>query len=206
LTVGRTKRCTCVSIWVPPRMRRNALGGGGVTYFKLGVGWCSYDASTEGHFLIFDPALWSVAPHTFSLVQPCVNNYTVVYTHKQYSIQYSYSLRWGGGGLMGFWASKSLSWPIFWWWHFALPSVSLVFLWCRKGGDMGQGGGGGDEWRLENKDSRRAGPAKCNKTPHKSLKTATGPKAVVQKWVYRWFCAYIVFTEWKNVNVEYDII
>jgi len=45
-----------VSIWVPPRMRRNALGGG-VTYFKLGVGWCSYDASTEGHFLIFDPAL-----------------------------------------------------------------------------------------------------------------------------------------------------
>jgi hypothetical protein len=24
--------------------------GGGVTYFKLGVGWCSYDASTPGGF------------------------------------------------------------------------------------------------------------------------------------------------------------
>jgi hypothetical protein len=190
----------------PPTHAQKCLGGGGVTYFKLGVGWCSYDASTEGHFLIFDPALWSVAPHTFSLVQPCVNNYTVVYTHKQYSIQYSYSLRWGGGGLMGFWASKSLSWPIFWWWHFALPSVSLVFLWCRKGGDMGQGGGGvtNGDWRTRT----RGGPARQNATrhPHKSLKTATGPKAVVQKWVYRWFCAYIVFTKWKNVNVEYDII
>ncbi len=29
-------------------MRSNAVGG--VTYFKLGVGWCSYDASTEFHF------------------------------------------------------------------------------------------------------------------------------------------------------------
>jgi hypothetical protein len=51
----------------------------------------------------------------------------------------------------------------------------------QKGGGTWVKGGGGDEWRLENKDSRRAGPAKCNKTPHKSLKTATGPKAVVQK-------------------------
>ncbi len=34
-----------MSIWVPPRM--HSYGGGvGVTYFKLGVGWCSYDAST----------------------------------------------------------------------------------------------------------------------------------------------------------------
>jgi hypothetical protein len=41
----------------PPTHAHKCLGGGGVTYFKLGVGWCSYDASTEGHFLIFDPAL-----------------------------------------------------------------------------------------------------------------------------------------------------
>ncbi len=27
-------------------MRSNAVGGGGYLYFKLGVGWCSYDAST----------------------------------------------------------------------------------------------------------------------------------------------------------------
>ncbi len=27
-------------------MRSKDVGGGGVTYFKLGVGWCSYDAST----------------------------------------------------------------------------------------------------------------------------------------------------------------
>jgi hypothetical protein len=33
-------------------MRSNAVGGGGVTYFKLGVGWCSYDASTSEHFAI----------------------------------------------------------------------------------------------------------------------------------------------------------
>jgi hypothetical protein len=44
LTVGRTKGCTYMS---PPRMRSNAVGGGGgVLYFKLGVGRCSYDAST----------------------------------------------------------------------------------------------------------------------------------------------------------------
>ena len=31
----------------PPRMRSNAVGGGGgILYFKLGVGRCSYDAST----------------------------------------------------------------------------------------------------------------------------------------------------------------
>ncbi len=42
LTVERTKRCTYVS---PPRMRSNAVGGGG-TVLKLGVGRCSYDAST----------------------------------------------------------------------------------------------------------------------------------------------------------------
>jgi hypothetical protein len=206
LTVGRTKRCTCVSIWVPPRMRRNALGGGGVTYFKLGVGWCSYDASTEGHFLIFDPALWSVAPHTFSLVQPCVNNYTVVYTHKQYSIQYSYSLRWGGGGLWG--SGPPSPYPG----QFFDDDILLCLLWvlsfygAERGGTWVKGGGGvtNGDWRTRT----RGGPARQNATrhPHKSLKTATGPKAVVQKWVYRWFCAYIVFTKWKNVNVEYDII
>jgi hypothetical protein len=32
-------------------MRSNAVGGG-VTYFKLGVGWCSYDASTLYKFEI----------------------------------------------------------------------------------------------------------------------------------------------------------
>jgi hypothetical protein len=120
--------------------------GGGVTYFKLGVGWCSYDASTEGHFLIFDPALWSVAPHTFSLVQPCVNNYTVVYTHKQYSIQYSYSLRWGGGGLWG--SGPPSPYPG----QFFDDDILLCLLWvlsfygAERGGDMGQGGGG---WRME---------------------------------------------------------
>ncbi len=31
----------------PPRMRSNGVGGGGLLYFKLGVGWCSYDASTR---------------------------------------------------------------------------------------------------------------------------------------------------------------
>jgi hypothetical protein len=139
--------------------------GGGVTYFKLGVGWCSYDASTEGHFLIFDPALWSVAPHTFSLVQPCVNNYTVVYTHKQYSIQYSYSLRWGGGGAYGV---LGLQVPIlanFLMMTFCFAFCESCLSMVQKGGGHGSRGGGGDEWRLENKDSRRAGPAKCNKTP-----------------------------------------
>jgi hypothetical protein len=29
----------------PPRMRSNAVGGGGL-YFMLGVGGCNYDAST----------------------------------------------------------------------------------------------------------------------------------------------------------------
>jgi hypothetical protein len=45
MTVG-TKRCICASICVPPRMRSNAVGGGGLMYSELGVGWCSYDAST----------------------------------------------------------------------------------------------------------------------------------------------------------------
>ncbi len=35
LTVGRTKGCTCVSIWVPPRMRSNAVGGGGTCTLSL---------------------------------------------------------------------------------------------------------------------------------------------------------------------------
>jgi hypothetical protein len=37
LTVGRTKRCTHVSIYVPPRMRSNAVGGGG--YCTLSLAW-----------------------------------------------------------------------------------------------------------------------------------------------------------------------
>ena len=156
-----------VHVWAygsPHACAEMPWGGGGVTYFKLGGGWCSYDASTEGHFLIFDPALWSVAPHTFSLVQPCVNNYTVVYTHKQYSIQYSYSLRWGGGGLWG--SGPPSPYPG----QFFDDDILLCLLWvlsfygAERGGTWVKGGGG-DEWRLENKDSRRAGPAKCNKTP-----------------------------------------
>ena len=52
MTVGRTKRCICASICVPPRMRSNAVGGGGgLLYFELGVGWCSYDASTNYNFV-----------------------------------------------------------------------------------------------------------------------------------------------------------
>jgi hypothetical protein len=51
------------------------------------------------HVGIFDPALRTVDPLTFSLVQlspiPCVNKYTV----------YTYIVRKGGGG-MGFWASE----------------------------------------------------------------------------------------------------
>jgi hypothetical protein len=43
LTVGETKRCRYMS---PPRMRSNAVGGGGGTILDLGVGRCSYDAST----------------------------------------------------------------------------------------------------------------------------------------------------------------
>jgi hypothetical protein len=33
-------------------MRSNAVGG--VTYFKLGVGWCSYDASTKRSFSVIE--------------------------------------------------------------------------------------------------------------------------------------------------------
>jgi hypothetical protein len=32
-------------------MRSNAVGGGGVLYFKLGVGRCSYDASTRSLYI-----------------------------------------------------------------------------------------------------------------------------------------------------------
>jgi hypothetical protein len=35
----------------PPRMRSNAVGGG-VLYLKLGVGGCSYDASTTPQFYL----------------------------------------------------------------------------------------------------------------------------------------------------------
>jgi hypothetical protein len=104
-----------------------------------------------------------------------------VYTHKQYSIQYSYSLRWGGGGAYGV---LGLQVPIlanFLMMTFCFAFCESCLSMVQKGGGTWVKGGGGDEWRLENKDSRRAGPAKCNKTPHKSLKTATGPKAVVQK-------------------------
>jgi len=38
----------CEHIGPPPRMRSNAVGG--VLYFKLGVGRCSYDASTTPDF------------------------------------------------------------------------------------------------------------------------------------------------------------
>ncbi len=54
MTVG-TKGCICASICVPPRMRSNAVGGR-LMYSELGVGWCSYDASTYVTF--FETATW----------------------------------------------------------------------------------------------------------------------------------------------------
>ena len=51
---------------------------------------------------------------------------------------------------------STASGQFFWWWHFALPSVSLVFLWCRKRGGGTWVRGGGDEWRMENKEGRQS--------------------------------------------------
>jgi hypothetical protein len=82
---------------------------------------------TVSHVAIFDPALWTVAPLTFSLVQlsptpplPCVNRYTVntsgyrvlglrqINTCGKVPLQVNFFRR-----------------P-----HFAMPSMSLVFLRC----------------------------------------------------------------------------
>ena len=98
----------------------------------------------EGHFLIFDPALWSVAPHTFSLVQPCVNNYTVVYTHKQYSVYIQYKMGGVAYGVLG------LQVPIlanFLMMTFCFAFCESCLSMVQKGGGHGSRGGGG--WRME---------------------------------------------------------
>jgi hypothetical protein len=78
---------------------------------------------------IYDPALWTIAPLTLSLVQspplPCVNKCT----------EYTYTVCWGGGGI---WDSgpqtnkhlpqSSFTGQIFRWRHLAFPSISLIFL------------------------------------------------------------------------------
>jgi hypothetical protein len=73
------------------------------------------------HVGIFDPALWTVDPLTFSLVQilppsprPCVNKYTV------YTMQ--------GYGVLPLRRKVPLQVKIFGWRQFALPSMSLIFL------------------------------------------------------------------------------
>ncbi len=90
---------------------------------------------TVSHVGIFDPALWTVAPLHFSLVQlslrpplPCKIKYTVMYTRLQ-------CVMGGGGGWYGVlglrqintcrkvpWQANFLGWR-----HFALPSMSLIF-------------------------------------------------------------------------------
>ena len=78
-----------------------------------------------------------------------------MYTHKQYSVYIQYKM--GGGWLMGFWASKSLSWPIFLMMAFCFAFCESCFSMVQKegGGTWVKGGGGGDEWRLENKEGRQ---------------------------------------------------
>jgi hypothetical protein len=78
-----------------------------------------------------------------------------VYTHKQYSVYIQYKM--GGGvayGVLG------LQVPLLA--NFFDDGILLCLLWVlflygaeRGGGNMGQGGGGGDEWRLENKEGRQ---------------------------------------------------
>ncbi len=80
--------------------------------------------------VFFDPALWTVAPLTFSLVQLppllCVNKYTV----------YTYTVCKGGGGSGGSGPQTNkhlpqspFTGPFFRWRHLALSSMSLIFLW-----------------------------------------------------------------------------
>jgi hypothetical protein len=64
-------------------MRSNAVGGG-VTYFELGVGWCSYDASTSVPFEGASPFL---APKCFdpeialrAIQKLCLPRYGLIHT------------------------------------------------------------------------------------------------------------------------------
>jgi len=53
MTVG-TKGCTeRGSKCGAPTHAQEGRGGGGLLYFKLGVGWCSYEASTKEYFWLF---------------------------------------------------------------------------------------------------------------------------------------------------------
>jgi hypothetical protein len=117
---------------------------------------------TVSHVGIFDPALWTVAPLPFSLVQlyptpPFPVWICKLYTRTQCVVR-------GGGLLLSLWQKKHLpqspfTGQYFRWRHFALPSMRLILLrtqlsrsekktvWrncsrkCMKGG-----GGGGGEW------------------------------------------------------------
>ncbi len=74
--------------------------------------------------IFFDPALWTVAPLSFSLVPQspfaCVNKYTV----------YTCTVCKGGGehGVLGLRQINTCRSIFFRWQHFALPSMSLIFL------------------------------------------------------------------------------
>ncbi len=88
-----------------------------------------YSLEIQSVMLVFDPALWTVAPLNFSLVQlfplpPFPVWINILYTR-------IYCL--GGGGGMVFLVSDSVTNSLYrsnflWWRHFALPSMSIIFL------------------------------------------------------------------------------
>ncbi len=57
----------CVGGGTPTRMRSNAVGGGGNSYFMLGVGGCNYDASTISTCELIDKKLIFSTPDLLSL-------------------------------------------------------------------------------------------------------------------------------------------
>ncbi len=93
----------------------------------------------------FRPALWTINALTFSLASsppsplPCVNKYTVQYTH------YTVCNGRGGGPRQIHMPQSPFKVPLhvnfFRWQHFALPSISLIFLRL-----PGRGGGRGRRW------------------------------------------------------------
>ncbi len=98
--------------------------------FAAGVYHSSKAGETVSHVGIFDLDLWTVATVTFYVVQspsptPCVNKYAV----------YINSVKGGGGyGVLAFRQMNTcfrvlLQVNFSKWRHFALPSVSLIFLW-----------------------------------------------------------------------------
>ena len=104
----------------------------------------------EGHFVILDLAFSQVHLSPLSTIH-CAN-YNPVHT---YTVQHSTVYKMEGGGWYGV-LSRKVPWKgnYYIWWHFALPSMSLVFLRCRQGEGGGRWAmGGWEEWRLENKET-----------------------------------------------------